>query len=145
MRVQYVHENVFNSFIIDKDGFLTSCNLNVEVEMNPERKDDLLIRTDQENFKVDFYLDNHGNITQLDYDGNPINIYIKPNKLITEEDVAAASAEPGASFVVSPMPGRIVKCFVQSGENVTKGQTLVSVESMKMEYFVKASQDGVVD
>jgi biotin carboxyl carrier protein len=28
---------------------------------------------------------------------------------------------------------------------VKKGQNLISVESMKMEYFVKATSDGVVD
>jgi len=46
---------------------------------------------------------------------------------------------------VSPMPGRIVKMFANKGDKVTKGQKLVSVESMKMEYFVKATQDGIVD
>lgn len=43
------------------------------------------------------------------------------------------------------MPGRIVKMFANKGDKVTKGQKLVSVESMKMEYFVKATQDGIVD
>ena len=43
------------------------------------------------------------------------------------------------------MPGRIVKIFAKEGDHVEKGQNLVSVESMKMEYFVKAAQSGVVD
>jgi biotin carboxyl carrier protein len=36
------------------------------------------------------------------------------------------------------MPGRVVKIFVEKGQHVKKGDNLVSVESMKMEYFVKA-------
>jgi biotin carboxyl carrier protein len=65
---------------------------------------------------------------------------------VTEEDVISmSSGSATATSVVSPMPGRIVKCFVQPGEAVKKGQNLVSVESMKMEYFVKATADGVVD
>ena len=49
-----------------------------------------------------------------------------------------------ASFVASPMPGRVAKVFVQAGDSVKKGQNLVAVESMKMEYFVKATHDAVV-
>ena len=43
------------------------------------------------------------------------------------------------------MPGRVVKVFAAPGQAVKKGDSLVSVESMKMEYFVKATRDGVVD
>jgi hypothetical protein len=74
MRIQYLRENVFNSYTIDKDGYLTSCNQNVEVEMNPNKADELLLRTDHECFKVDFYLNEENEVFQLDYDGNPISI-----------------------------------------------------------------------
>ena len=40
--------------------------------------------------------------------------------------------------MVSPMPGRVVKVFVEPGQSVKKGENLISVESMKMEYFMKA-------
>jgi urea carboxylase len=43
------------------------------------------------------------------------------------------------------MPGRVVKVFVQPGQEVKKGDNLISVESMKMEYFMKATRDGVID
>ena len=43
------------------------------------------------------------------------------------------------------MPGRVVKVFVEPGQEVKKGQNLISVESMKMEYFMKATRDGVID
>jgi len=43
------------------------------------------------------------------------------------------------------MPGRVVKVFAEPGQEVKKGQNLISVESMKMEYFVKATRDGIVD
>jgi len=45
---------------------------------------------------------------------------------------------------VSPMPGRIVKVFCKVGDKVEQGDTLISVESMKMEYNVKAKASGTV-
>ena len=46
--------------------------------------------------------------------------------------------------MVSPMPGKIFKIFVDIGQKVKKGDTLLILEAMKMEHAVKASQDGIV-
>ena len=43
------------------------------------------------------------------------------------------------------MPGTVVKVFCQTGESVTKGQALASIESMKMEYVIRATHDCVVE
>ena len=64
---------------------------------------------------------------------------------MTEEDASNESVGGAQAAVVSPMPGRVVKVFVEPGQEVKKGQNLISVESMKMEYFMKATRDGVVD
>ena len=65
--------------------------------------------------------------------------------MITEEDAENDGVQGGSSSVVSPMPGRVVKIFVQPGQQVKKGENLISVESMKMEYFMKATRDGVIN
>ena len=46
--------------------------------MNPDRPDDIIVRTDSETFKVDFYMDNNDNVTQLDYEGAPLSIVSIP-------------------------------------------------------------------
>jgi biotin carboxyl carrier protein len=46
--------------------------------------------------------------------------------------------------VTAPMPGLIVALQVNEGDTVTKGQTVVILESMKMQNELKASIDGVV-
>jgi len=46
--------------------------------------------------------------------------------------------------IKSPMPGTVAKVFVKPGQCVKKGETIVSVESMKMEYAIKAEHDGIV-
>jgi len=44
----------------------------------------------------------------------------------------------------APMPGRIVQVAVAVGDVVKKGQTVVTLEAMKMEHALKAPRDGVV-
>jgi biotin carboxyl carrier protein len=49
-----------------------------------------------------------------------------------------------AGELVAPMPGQVRAVQVAEGDFVTKGQTLVIVEAMKMEIKVAAPRDGTV-
>ena len=53
-------------------------------------------------------------------------------------------APAGGKKVVSPLPGSIIKVLVSEGQSVKKGDTLLTLESMKMENAVQADCDGVV-
>lgn len=44
--------------------------------------------------------------------------------------------------VLSPITGSVWKVLVDNGASVSEGETLVILESMKMEIRVKAPQDG---
>jgi 3-methylcrotonyl-CoA carboxylase alpha subunit len=46
--------------------------------------------------------------------------------------------------ILSPMPGRIIAVDVTTGQSVTKGQKLLTLEAMKMEHSLTAPFDGVV-
>ncbi|MBC7291191.1 MAG: ATP-grasp domain-containing protein [Actinotalea sp.] len=50
----------------------------------------------------------------------------------------------GAPEIRSPMPGTVVATHVESGEAVTAGQPLLTVEAMKMEHRLAATTDGIV-
>lgn len=54
------------------------------------------------------------------------------------------SGEEGGA-VTAPMPGTVLKVAVTKGDNVTKGQTLVVLEAMKMENEIQAPADGMVE
>ena len=58
----------------------------------------------------------------------------------------AAKAAPAAAGaqVKSPLPGSVVKVCVNEGQDVKKGDTLLILESMKMENPILAEQDGKV-
>ena len=55
-----------------------------------------------------------------------------------------AGEAAGDGTLRSPMPGRIVAIAKKAGEAVKAGETLVTLEAMKMEHALKAPFDGVV-
>ncbi len=58
------------------------------------------------------------------------------------EETGQAGAGP--QRIVAPMPGKIVRVGVRSGEPVRARQTVVVIEAMKMENELKAGRDGTV-
>ena len=65
----------------------------------------------------------------------------KKRKLSASRKVKKASHE---NFILSPMPGQIVKVLVTPGKEVKENQTLIILSSMKMEYIIKSPAKAVV-
>ena len=62
-----------------------------------------------------------------------------------ETDILAARAPAeGLVKVTAPMPGRIMDVVVHVGDRVKHGDTLCSLEAMKMKSPIRASGEGVV-
>ncbi|KAL3857811.1 hypothetical protein ACJMK2_012446 [Sinanodonta woodiana] len=59
--------------------------------------------------------------------------------------VFASGALSGLNDAVAPMPGVIEKVSVSPGSKVQKGDALVIMIAMKMEYVIRAPKDGVVE
>lgn len=57
---------------------------------------------------------------------------------------AAAAVTTGGEDVKAPVAGTLLKHCFANGTKVTKGQTIVIVESMKMELEVKSPADGTI-
>ena len=55
----------------------------------------------------------------------------------------SADRGSGPQRIVAPMPGKIVRVGVRTGDAVRARQTVVVVEAMKMENELKADRDGV--
>ncbi|MCR5495580.1 MAG: sodium-extruding oxaloacetate decarboxylase subunit alpha [Treponema sp.] len=58
--------------------------------------------------------------------------------------VAAAPVVTGGAKITSPVAGTLLRYAVDSGASVKKGDTVIILESMKMELEVKAVADGTV-
>ena len=54
-------------------------------------------------------------------------------------------AKPDMSkFVISPMPGAVIRVFVSAGQKVEEGQNLFILEAMKMQNIIRAEKAGVI-
>lgn len=47
--------------------------------------------------------------------------------------------------ILAPMPGKVIKIFVSENQIVNKGDVLLVMEAMKMEYTLKADIVGTVE
>jgi len=66
-----------------------------------------------------------------------------PRRWRRGDGVAAESQ--GRQQVIAPMPGKIVRVLVKSGEEVEAGQGIVVVEAMKMQNAVRSPKSGTVE
>ncbi len=57
---------------------------------------------------------------------------------------SAAAASDSQDVVRAPMPGRIIRVNVSTGDAIQRGQALLVLESMKMENTIAAPRDGTV-
>jgi biotin carboxyl carrier protein len=69
---------------------------------------------------------------------------------LREEDAAHSVSdgdhgEENEPAMNSPLPGRVVKVLVKPGDEVKKGQPMVIIDSMKIEFEFKAPRPGKVD
>jgi acetyl/propionyl-CoA carboxylase alpha subunit len=52
---------------------------------------------------------------------------------------------PSDDVATAPMPGTVIRVDVAAGDAVHAGQTMLVIESMKMQSEIAAARDGVVD
>jgi propionyl-CoA carboxylase alpha chain len=79
----------------------------------------------------------------LDVRVGATHVPVTPNTRRRRRD-EAGHAGAGPQRIIAPMPGKIVRVGVTSGEAVRARQTLVVIEAMKMENELKAGRDGTV-
>lgn len=84
------------------------------------------------------------------HEGDRLFIHIDgdAHELLYHDPVAhhAAGAGSGSQDVLrAPMPGVVVVLAVEEGQEVKEGETLLVIESMKLETAVRAPRDGIVE
>ena len=68
----------------------------------------------------------------------------KPTGAAAPATAAPAAAPVSGNAIKTPLPGVIIDVKVNVGDTVTKGQTVVVLEAMKMENNINADRDGKV-
>ncbi|CCG99799.1 biotin/lipoyl attachment domain-containing protein [Fibrella aestuarina BUZ 2] len=82
---------------------------------------------------------------RLKINGNVHEVQVKDRfDLLLEKMGMSNAAASKVNDIKAPMPGLIVGISVQPGDTVSKGDTVLILEAMKMENVIKAPGDGTV-
>jgi biotin carboxyl carrier protein len=84
------------------------------------------------------------NVGKPNRDGDSIVMTMGREAVVSVAGKKMKKAAGGTGSLTSPMPGKIFKNVKQVGSAVTKGETILILEAMKMEHSIRADKDGKV-
>jgi 3-methylcrotonyl-CoA carboxylase alpha subunit len=81
-----------------------------------------------------------GDLVHVHLDGGTYTVrYTDPVARHTRHGAGASD-----DLIEAPMPGVVIAVHAVEGQTVARGETLVIIESMKLETAIKAPRDGVI-
>ncbi len=80
----------------------------------------------------------------FELNGQPRTIRIADRSVAPSRPAQPKAEDGNAAHVAAPMPGLVVTIAVREGQEVEKGDMLLSIEAMKMETAVRAEKAGTV-
>jgi propionyl-CoA carboxylase alpha chain len=94
---------------------------------------------------VTVQLDRHGPGFRLSHGGTEVEVLVlRPRVAELAARMPAKQAPDLSRYLLSPMPGLLVKLAVAAGQEVKAGEVLAVVEAMKMENVLRAERDGAI-
>lgn len=82
---------------------------------------------------------------EIRLNGKRFSLQIRDELDIKIEEMGLSKTQGSkAGHVRSPMPGQITAVFVEAGQSVKTGETLLILEAMKMENAITATGEGIV-
>lgn len=107
-----------------------------------------ILRADAERGQIEFLLGGERLTAYVSFDNAKRWVTINGQTFVLARQSGSrkrgGSHQHAAGELTAPMPGQIRAVNVSEGEAVTKGQTLIILEAMKMEIRIQAPMDGVV-
>jgi pyruvate carboxylase len=80
----------------------------------------------------------------FELNGQPRQVYVKTEAPVAEAAARRKAEKDNRSHLSAPMPGLIAQIDASVGEKVTKGQSLLTIEAMKMQTNIRSELDGVI-
>lgn len=112
-------------------------DVDVDVAMLSEDRSRFTVRVEGRSERVDAHA--HGDTVYVQWRGRVWRI-----ERIDLTRRGNAGDDAGAGSLLAPMPGVIVSCQVAIGQSVRAGDSLLVIESMKLQTTICASSDGIV-
>ncbi|MBL4900582.1 MAG: 3-methylcrotonyl-CoA carboxylase, partial [Colwellia sp.] len=120
------------------------------IEINGEKFDcqGELLTTPLNNDTIVATINGHRSQTTFNHFENNISLY-RANGVFNFThilpDCGQYDNDDNHGGLAAPMNGTMVSVLVKAGEQVSKNQSLVIMEAMKMEHTIKAPSDGIID
>jgi 3-methylcrotonyl-CoA carboxylase alpha subunit len=135
------------SATVERDEQVNGWQIEVEGETvtitaDPLGDHGVLLRRGEETISAQVVRDGERLLVQLDGRAYTLTREPAPN---VEAAEASGSGESAHGQIAAPMPAKVVKVLVRPGERVKPHQTLVVLESMKIEHLVEAPYAAVVE
>ncbi|WP_111891532.1 pyruvate carboxylase [Acinetobacter sp. MB5] len=119
-------------------GLSEQQNISVELEPGKTLEIKLLGRSEAKEGLIDLFVELNGQLRL-------VQVPVKAQHAQGEQQQQHPQVDPNnPAHVGASMPGMISSIPVKVGQSVVKGDTLFTIEAMKMELAVKADRDGVV-
>lgn len=135
-------KTTFNTQTIEinpsNDGYIATFeNKNISIKV---------IRVDAQHGKMDLLIDNKRVVAYVSSDGAKRWVTINGETILLTKTSGAKQGvrHDHAGGLIAPMPGQVRSVNVSAGDDVKKGQTLLTMEAMKMEIKIQALMDGKV-
>lgn len=94
-----------------------------------------------------YRVDDESRVWTVAIAGPPDNRWVWVDGMVARLDPPSSGRSRGRTAsdeLSAPMPATVAKVLVQPGARVTRGDTLLMLEAMKMELPIRAPRDGVV-
>jgi len=108
-----------------------------------------------QNSIMEFILDNSYKTAKiLEFDSSHIKILMNGEHIILkqhsklteilEKSMVLGGSSIGENKLLSQIPGRVVSIILNAGDQINKGDSIIVLESMKMQVAVKSHKDGQI-
>ena len=108
-----------------------------------------ILRAEAERGQLELLIDGERLTAYVSSDGAKRWVTINGQTVVLTKQSGARKSGHGhhhtAGELTAPMPGQVRAVNVSEGDAVTKGQTLLVLEAMKMEIRIQSPMDGVVN
>ena len=134
------HDDQLLQLLVKRDQNQVSveiCGQTLGISIIEQQTEKFIYEVDGVRRSIDYVLD--GNQLYLDAVNGNISIENITYAAPETSDVA------GDGNIRAPMDGAIINILVNAGDTVTKGQTLLILEAMKIQQQIKSDVDGVVN
>jgi biotin carboxyl carrier protein len=126
----------------------TGSGKSYRATLGDENVDVEILRVTAERGQLELLIDGQRVMAYVSSDGVKRWVTINGQTFVLTKSSAgtkrAGAGHDHASELAAPMPGLVRSVNVEQGESVSKGQTLLVLEAMKMEIRIHAPREGVV-